>query len=142
MLNSARQIDDFAFVLSGLTRLQASALRTHTESTLRGNTPSEKYREAVANARANASGQQSASRVLNEGMLLEALGPKAGFRCINAAHLPLREMDRHELGHTSHSTCCLALTLQALLTQIGGIQRCCCPAPDLAKALSAAGGRE
>lgn len=57
---------------------QASALRTHTESTLRGNSPSERYSQAIANARANTSGKQSASKVLNEGMLLEALGPKVG----------------------------------------------------------------
>jgi len=58
--------------------LQASALRTHRESNLRGNNPVERYTQAVQDAKANANGQHSASKVLNEGMLLEALGPKVG----------------------------------------------------------------
>ena len=79
--------------------MQASALRTHTESKLRGNTPSERYSQAVASARANTSGKQSASKVLNEGMLLEALGPKAS----NLLHLPLPStlplLDRPSAGN-------------------------------------------
>jgi len=38
----------------------------------------ERYTQAVQDAKANANGQHSASKVLNEGMLLEALGPKEG----------------------------------------------------------------
>ena len=56
--------------------LQASALRTHRESNLRGNNRVERYTQAVQDAKSNAGGQNSATKVLNEGMLLEALGPK------------------------------------------------------------------
>lgn len=59
--------------------MQASALRTQTESSLRSNNPFERYTQAVADARANTQGKQSASKVLNEGMLLEVLGPKANL---------------------------------------------------------------
>ena len=51
---------------------------THTEGQLRGNNPADRYTQAVQDARNNANGKR-ASSVMNEGMLLEALGSKVSF---------------------------------------------------------------
>ena len=67
---------------------QARALMTQTECNLRGNNPAERYAQALQDARSNASGQQSAAKVMNEGMLLEALGPKVAL--LHCLQPPLR----------------------------------------------------
>lgn len=61
---------------------------THTESNLRGNSPAERYNQAVAEAKANAAGKHRASAVMTQGTLLEALGPQVGqFSCLVALTL-------------------------------------------------------
>lgn len=56
---------------------QARALITHTESGLKGYSPADRYLQAVQDACRNTNGEKNAAAVMNEGILLEALGPKA-----------------------------------------------------------------